>query len=130
MTKEEAKQIFLNRGFVEVDGGSIFDGDKWREACYLISQWLKREDCNFVVHKDRTNQEWIDRCRECGKQKKAEWLIVTNGQLQTQIKCSNCNYEELSIISDQQKFINDCINDVIEQCNYCPNCGRKMVRKE
>ena len=38
MTKEEAKQIFLNRGFVEVDGGSIFDGDKWREACYLISQ--------------------------------------------------------------------------------------------
>lgn len=42
MTLDEAKKVFLNRGFIEVDGG------KWREACYVISQWLKQEpseDC-------------------------------------------------------------------------------------
>ena len=37
MTKEEAKQIFLNRGFVN----GIFDGDKWREAIIVISNGLE-----------------------------------------------------------------------------------------
>ena len=41
MSFEEAKKIFLNRGFVEVDGGTIFDGDKWREACVVISDFLE-----------------------------------------------------------------------------------------
>ena len=41
MTIEEAKKIFLNRGFVEVDGGTIFDGDKWRQACVVISDFLE-----------------------------------------------------------------------------------------
>lgn len=39
MTREEAKEIFLNRGFVN----GIFDGDKWRESCVVISDWLKQE---------------------------------------------------------------------------------------
>lgn len=46
MTFEEAKKVFINRGFIEVDGGTIFDGDKWREACYVISQWLEQESCD------------------------------------------------------------------------------------
>lgn len=41
MTFEEAKKIFLNRGYVEVDGGTIFDGDKWRQACVVISDFLE-----------------------------------------------------------------------------------------
>lgn len=43
MTKEEAKQIFLSRGYVEVEGGTIFDANKWREACVVISEWLEQE---------------------------------------------------------------------------------------
>ena len=39
MTKEEAKEIFLNRGSVN----GVFDGDKWRESCVVISDWLKQE---------------------------------------------------------------------------------------
>ena len=37
MTREEAKEIFLNRGFID----GVYYGDKWREACVVISEWLK-----------------------------------------------------------------------------------------
>ena len=114
MTKEEAKQIFLNRGFVEVDGGSIFDGDKWRLACRLISQWLEREDCNFVVHKDRTNQDWIDRCRICGNREIGTPIFDVDSQdwsYNEPLKCPFCNARfDWGV-------------------NYCPNCGGMMVRK-
>ena len=39
MTREEAKEIFLNRGFID----GIHDGNKWRDACLVISEWLKEE---------------------------------------------------------------------------------------
>ena len=43
MTREEAKDVFLNRGFIKVEGcrGEIYHPDKWREACVVISEWLK-----------------------------------------------------------------------------------------
>ena len=45
MTREEAKDVFLNHGFIKVEGcrGRIFNGDKWRDACIVISEWLKEE---------------------------------------------------------------------------------------
>ena len=39
MTKEEAKEIFLNRGFVN----GVFDGDKWRQSIVMISDWLEED---------------------------------------------------------------------------------------
>ena len=39
MTRKEAKEIFLNRGFID----GIYDGNKWRDACIVISEWLKEE---------------------------------------------------------------------------------------
>ena len=39
MTRKEAKEIFLNRGFID----GIYDGNKWREACIVISKWLEQE---------------------------------------------------------------------------------------
>lgn len=43
MTFTEAKEIFLNRGFVKVEGNYIFDGDKWRQCIIVISEWLKQQ---------------------------------------------------------------------------------------
>lgn len=40
MTKEEAKEIFLNRGFVN----GFFDGNKWRQSIVVISEWLKEQE--------------------------------------------------------------------------------------
>ena len=49
MTNEEAKQIIIDRGYIQVEGGRIYDGDKWREAIYVISKMFegeqKCEDC-------------------------------------------------------------------------------------
>lgn len=39
MIREEAKEIFLNRGFID----GVYDGNKWREACIVISKWLEQE---------------------------------------------------------------------------------------
>ena len=47
MTFDEAKEIFLNRGWFTVKNTEtgeeeyLFDGDKWREACFKISTLLK-----------------------------------------------------------------------------------------
>ena len=49
MTREEAKTIFLNRGYIEVDGGTYFDGNKWRESIAVISEWLKEEPCEVIT---------------------------------------------------------------------------------
>lgn len=51
MTHEEAKQIFLSRGYVEVDGGTIYDADKWRESCHVISEWLEQEPCEDCINR-------------------------------------------------------------------------------
>ena len=45
MTNEEAKQIFLDRGFVN----GVFDGNKWRESVIVISKWLKQESCEDKI---------------------------------------------------------------------------------
>ena len=47
MSLEEAKKIFINRGFIEVNGGTLFDGDSWRNACYVISKWLEEENITW-----------------------------------------------------------------------------------
>lgn len=45
MTFEEAKEVFINRGFVN----GIFNGDKWRESVAIISKWLEQEPCEDCV---------------------------------------------------------------------------------
>ena len=74
MTRKEAKEIFLNRGFID----GIYDGNKWREACIVISKWLEQEpfinkpcvsdkqcehDKNVVLDKIRTEIDELDALR-------------------------------------------------------------------
>lgn len=64
MTREQAKEIFLNRGYIEVDGGVVYDGNKWREACVVISEWLKEEPI-------------IDKIREVLTQRHQDWILCS-----------------------------------------------------
>lgn len=61
MTREEAKDVFLNRGFIEVEGcrGRIFHADKWREACVVISEWLKspEQEPNWIPVSEKLPEE-------------------------------------------------------------------------
>lgn len=59
MTREEAKTVFLNRGFEEVDNSTYYSPDKWREACVVISEWLEQEPCE-----DAISCEDIEECKE------------------------------------------------------------------
>ena len=49
MTIEEAKEVFINRGYVNVKGGTIFDGDKWRQSVEVITEWLKEQPCEDAI---------------------------------------------------------------------------------
>ena len=40
MTLEDAIKIFINRGYVEIENGQIFDGDAWRNCYKVISDAL------------------------------------------------------------------------------------------
>ena len=60
MTKEEAKIVFLNRGYVEVEGGTIYDANKWRKSCRVISEWLEQEPSSDCI----SRQETIDTIRQ------------------------------------------------------------------
>ena len=61
MTREEAKDVFLNRGFIEAENcrERIFRGDKWREACMIISEWLKEEQ-KWIPVSERLPEEGVD----------------------------------------------------------------------
>lgn len=45
MTFDEAKDVFLNRGWIPIENGTIFDANKWRESVAVISKWLEQEPC-------------------------------------------------------------------------------------
>jgi len=60
MTREEAKKVFLNRGYIKVEGGTIFDANKWREACSVISKWLEEEPCRDAVSRAAVFREIIN----------------------------------------------------------------------
>ena len=49
MTLDEAKNILINRGFIEINGGQVFDGNKWRNAIAVISKWLEQQPCEDCI---------------------------------------------------------------------------------
>lgn len=61
MTREEAKTVFLNRGYVEVEGGTIYDADKWRESCRVISEWLEQEPSEDAINRQNNILPNIDK---------------------------------------------------------------------
>ena len=60
--------------------------------------------------KDRSVQDFVDKCRECGKQRTGHWIIHPKGGIFTHLICDKC-------LSSAPC---DC------RTNYCPNCGAKM----
>ena len=72
MTREEAKEVFLNRGFVN----GLFDGDKWRQSCVVISKWLEQEPCEdwYDVPSDEMTLEQARQAVKDLRKKLAEHL--------------------------------------------------------
>lgn len=81
MTFEEAKKIFLDRGLVEVEGGAIVDGDKWREACYVISQWLRQQPCEDAISRQEAIKLGYDLSQIDGEHYEQSWMVVDVGDI-------------------------------------------------
>ena len=64
MTIEEAKNILINRGFVEINGDYVFDGNKWQNAITVISKWLEQEPCEDCISRAEAIEEadklWLE----------------------------------------------------------------------
>jgi len=133
MTFNEAKDVFLNRGYVEVESGQIFDGDKWRQCIVVISEWLKQDPCkDCISRKDAIiqlshNKTGDDDCD-----------VIVQSDIETikalppvTPKQKTGHWKRISIDKYVQHAMayykcSVCDKDIIGKHNYCPNCGAKM----
>ena len=75
MTFSEARDLFLNRGYVEVKGGTIYDADKWRELCRIIPEWLEQEPCGDAISRQAV-MDYIHRILNQGTGKKKSFKFI------------------------------------------------------
>lgn len=151
MTREEAREIFLNRGFVN----GLFDGDKWRQSIVVISEWLEQQPTakeNLVVG-DCISREFIeivvdyppaDLCTYPEYKGKPYFSIKYRENGKTYVGFGTYKIEMLSqwikeyFISDTQpktghwisdkngQYCDKCGNGIKTPYNFCPFCGADM----
>ena len=93
MTREEAKTVFLNRGYVEVEGGTIYDADKWRESCRVISEWLEQELCDVPDTNDGKMSKNPTGSKDVIWYSKRNYSEIEVAEPQeNEDKCKNCEY--------------------------------------
>jgi len=106
----------------------IYDGDKWREACIVISKWLEQEPKEITLEdvkgycKQRsltiiTNELYHElthsKIKALEQEPKIGHWIATYGN----VKCSICGR-----VKDSR--------DVGKATHYCDRCGAKMVEPQ
>ena len=72
------------------------------------------QDILDLPPKDRSVQDFVDKCRECGKQKTGHWIDD---------KCSVCGKGIEDLIDSREWYRN-------EEPNFCPFCGIRVVEGE
>lgn len=132
ITFDVAKKIFLNRGFVAIDGGQIFDGNKWREAVAVISKWLEQEPCEDCISRQAV-LAYIDKMpselTEDGRRTLEEYISDTLPSITSESKmgywifddeykehghCSECGYGSVDLVDGKPH-------------RFCQSCGVKMI---
>ena len=114
MTREEAKTVFLNRGYVEVEGGTIYDADKWRESCRVISEWLEQEP---------KIGQWIMRHRKVNTINYRTGEDVLTGEIHT--------VKELIRYECDEPYCSECGKRAGDTSgNYCCFCGARMESEQ
>lgn len=120
MTHEEAKQVFLDRGFVN----GIFDGDKWRQSIVVISEWLQSNS-----EGDAISREAVLECLKATNLKEFDWIIDAREQVKSLPSIQPKAKVGHWIGDNKSKWkCSNCGIKVIPHNNtpYCPCCGAKM----
>ena len=143
MTREEAKTVFLNRGYVEVEGGTIYDANKWRESCRVISEWLEQEPSGDLISRQAVLEQTYNWSKD-------EFLRVTNPfyYLRKRINSlPSVNPQEPKTghlfvderpESDREIICSNCEQPIFKyhkmdfdyRPKYCPNCGCRMIEPQ
>lgn len=96
------------------------EGHKWGND---YRDWIDAiEEIKKLPPKDRSVQDFVDKCRECGKQKTGHWIKYGVPRCGEQhYKCTSCGY-----------YINfgQWGELYTKEFKYCPNCGAKMVEPQ
>lgn len=145
MTKEEAKEIFLNRGFVN----GLFDGDKWRQSIVIISKWLEQEPCDCISRQGAidalgynisiTSDEGLDEYRTVLKEMLGKIYDVQKAQIEAlpsiqpkpmQVDLEGDGYADGELVYDYGKCPK-CgwdfeYGDKDWEEPYCCHCGQKL----
>ena len=152
MTLDEAKTIFLNRGYIEVNGGSYFGGNKWRESVVVISEWLKEEPCTDAINRQAvldidfkriilTTAKPAEMIEQKVKSlppvnpqpKIGHWIWELDETPSTCISPYELNYAGW-VCSCCHEFPDDVCEwddpDVLPPYKFCSNCGAKMESEE
>lgn len=101
MTIEKAIKIFINRGYINVKDGIIYNGNKWRQSVEVITEWFKEQLCEDAINTEKIGH----------------WFVDERPESNREIICSNC---EQSVFKYHKL-------DFDWRPKYCPNCGAKMV---
>lgn len=137
MTFEEAKQIFLNRGYEQVDGGSIYNADKWRDSVIVISNWLQQEPVDAVSRADAIKAV-TTMCEEYTSTKSTyhphiDFVVEELNKLPSvQPKLKTGRWEFVHPLQEDDGgayMCSECKVGYLENpgdWRYCPNCGAKM----
>ena len=81
----------------------------------FLSMVCKAPSVQLSIHRDRTVQDFVDKCRECGRVRKGHWIRKEDDMCWWD-ECSECGLKPL-----KGRFTND---DILS--NFCPNCGADM----
>ena len=132
MTFEEAKDVFLNHGWIKVEGGTYFDGSKWREAVRVLGDYLQREPCEDTISRQAVKKALEDRFMELQKRHSAD-RYETNFCLNTILELPSVTPQSKMghwIDSSNGWMCSECKRDNKKDTKYCPNCGAKMQEVE
>lgn len=130
MTLDEAKIILINRGFVEINGDQVFDGNKWRNAIAVISKWLEQEPCEDCISRQAVikllSYDWANRPAHKAvesirnlpsvtpKEKTGYWIDHSD---EGYVECPFCDHATTC-------------DDNIDELHYCFYCGARMVEPQ
>ena len=124
MTREEAKEVFLNRGFVN----GYFDGDKWRESIIVISKWLQQEPCEDAISRKAVLDAIMANCIWENEYNLTSSRIKKTVESLPSVTPKQKTGRWIEHFDESGKWYecDQCHTDWGGSVNYCPNCGAIM----
>lgn len=71
--------------------------------------------------KKKSEKDFIDLCRNAGKEKQSKWLIYDRNSEEQYVECTNCH------LTSRPRHLYGVSEDGQSFPNFCPNCGAEIL---